>query len=550
MAQQTPKVTPSGIGYLEYLPDGYHSNSNKYPVVISLHGIKEKGTSSTDPKLVLADLGKVANVGLPKYVKYGTRYPFILISPQLKSNYGLWSPAFIMQVLNHVKKTLRIDDRRIYLTGLSLGGFGVWQTVGEYPDVFAAVVAVCSGGNVLNKADAIAAHNVPVWAFHGDKDRTVNYSVTTKMVNAINSAPKKPNPLAKLTILKGMDHAIWDRVYKETNALDWMMGFRKGSAPPKNDDTNQSDNSTNKAPLARAGSDRTLVLPTNTIDIQGTADDPDGKIASFRWTQLSGAAASLSGTNTSRLRASNLREGSYIFQLTVTDDDGASHSDKMLVSVKRSGTNPPDDGTDDGPSSNNSIPFAYAGPDLVITLPTNSVTIQGEASDKDGKIVSYEWAKTYGNRASFSGANTSKVRIYDLEKGIYIFRLRVRDNNGGVKDDLFKITVNGSATGDDKNNSSENSIPYAYAGPDRVLTLPTNSVTIQATASDKDGRIVSYQWEKTYGHNASFSGDRTSKVTISNLERGIYIFRLTVKDDRGGVREDYFKITVQDRNHA
>ncbi len=550
MAQQTPKVTPSGIGYLEYLPDGYHSNSNKYPVVISLHGIKEKGTSSTDPRLVLADLEKVDNVGLPKYVKYGTRYPFILISPQLKSNYGLWSPSLIMQVLNHVKKTLRIDDRRIYLTGLSLGGFGVWQTVGEYPDVFAAVVAVCSGGNVLNKAGAIAAHNVAVWAFHGDKDRTVNYSVTTKMVNAINSSPKKPNPLAKLTILKGMDHAIWDRVYKETNALDWMMGFRKGSAPPKNDDTNDSDNSANKAPIARAGSDRTLVLPANTIDIQGTADDPDGKVASFRWTQLSGAAASLSGTNTSRLRASNLREGSYIFQLTVTDDDGASRSDKMLVSVKRSGTNPPDDGTDDGPSSGNSLPFAYAGPDRVITLPTNSVTIQGEASDKDGKIVSYEWAKTYGNRANFSGANTSKVRIYDLEKGIYIFRLRVRDNNGGVKDDLFKITVNGSASGDDKNNSSENSIPYAYAGPDRVLTLPTNSVTIQATASDKDGRIVSYQWAKTYGHNASFSGDRTSKVTISNLERGIYIFRLTVKDDRGGVREDYFKITVKDRNQA
>ncbi|MDQ2658049.1 MAG: hypothetical protein M3Y60_11575, partial [Bacteroidota bacterium] len=285
-------------------------------------------------------------------------------------------------------------------------------------------------------------------------------------------------------------------------------------------------------------------------DIQGTADDPDGKIASFRWTQLSGAGASLSGTNTSKMRASNLREGSYVFQLTVTDNDGASRSDKMLVSVKGSGSNPPDDGNDDGPSSNNSLPFAYAGPDRVITLPTNSVTIQGQASDKDGKIVSYEWAKTYGHRASFSGANTSSVRIYDLEKGIYIFRLRVRDNNGGIKDDLFKITVNGSASGDDKNNSGENSIPYAYAGPDRVLTLPTNSITIQATASDKDGRIVSYQWAKTYGHNASFSGDRTSRVTISNLERGVYIFRLTVKDDRGAVREDYFKITVQDRNHA
>jgi hypothetical protein len=292
------------------------------------------------------------------------------------------------------------------------------------------------------------------------------------------------------------------------------------------------------------------VLPTNTIDIQGTADDPDGKIASFRWTQLSGAAASLSGTNTSKLRASNLREGSYVFQLTVTDDDGASRSDKMLVSVKRSGTKPPDDNEDDGPSSNNTLPVAYAGPDRVITLPTNSVTIQATASDKDGSIVSYEWAKTYGHGVSFSGANTSKVRIYNLEKGIYIFRLRVRDNDGGVKDDFFKITVNGSSNGDNNNSSGENSTPYAYAGPDRVMTLPTNSITIQGTASDKDGRIVSYQWAKTYGHNATFSGDRTSKVTISNLERGIYIFKLVVKDDRGAIREDYFKITVQDRKQA
>src|SRR3990170_7653708 len=93
-AQQTAKVTATGIGYLEYLPQGYHSNSDKYPVVISLHGIKEKGTSSTDPKRVFADLPRVDNVGLPKYVKYGKKYPFILISPQLKSNYGTWPASY------------------------------------------------------------------------------------------------------------------------------------------------------------------------------------------------------------------------------------------------------------------------------------------------------------------------------------------------------------------------------------------------------------------------------------------------------------------------
>src|SRR5687768_16493676 len=108
-AQQTAKVTPAGTGYLEYLPAGYHSGSERYPVVISLHGVKEKGTSSNDPKAVMRDLPRVANVGLPKYVNHGEKYSFILISPQLKSQHRTWQASVVMDVLNHVKRTLRID---------------------------------------------------------------------------------------------------------------------------------------------------------------------------------------------------------------------------------------------------------------------------------------------------------------------------------------------------------------------------------------------------------------------------------------------------------
>ncbi len=227
-AQQTVKITPSGIGYLEYLPDGYKSNTNQYPIVISLHGIKEKGTSSTDPALVKAGVPKVANVGLPKYVKYGTKYPFILISPQLKSNYGTWPPNYVMAVLNHVKKYLRIDGRRIYLTGFSLGGYGVWKTAAEYPHVFAAIAPICPGGNALSKASAIASQDVASWGFHGNKDYVVSYTVTTKMVTAMNSCLDRPSPLAKATIYAGLGHIIWDKVYKETNVLNWMLTFRNG----------------------------------------------------------------------------------------------------------------------------------------------------------------------------------------------------------------------------------------------------------------------------------------------------------------------------------
>ncbi|HET7179520.1 MAG TPA: prolyl oligopeptidase family serine peptidase, partial [Chryseosolibacter sp.] len=244
-AQQTAKITSSGIGFLEYLPDGYKTNNNDYPIVIFLHGIGEKGTTSTDPTTLLNSVWKVANVGLPKYIKYGAKYPFLMIAPQLKSSYGLWPANYVMDVLNYVKKYLRIDERRIYITGLSLGGYGTWTTLGAYPEVFAASVPICSGGNVLSKACAIAAENIPIWAFHGTADDVVSYTVTTKMIDAINACTPKPNPLAKYTLFSGVNHNAWDKTYKETNALTWMLSFTNGSSTPTT--------TTNVAPVANAG---------------------------------------------------------------------------------------------------------------------------------------------------------------------------------------------------------------------------------------------------------------------------------------------------------
>lgn len=565
-AQQTAKVTASGIGYLEYLPKGYHSNSNKYPVVISLHGIREKGTSSTDRQRVLADLPRVDNVGLPKYVKFGAQYPFILISPQLKSKHGSWPPSYVMEVLNYVKKHLRIDERRIYLTGLSLGGYGVWKTAGEYPHVFAAIAPICPGGNALNKASAIAAQNLPAWGFHGSSDKIVSYSVTTKMINAVNSAPKKPNPLAKATIFPGMGHIIWDKAYQQTNVLNWMLSFRKGSAPsfPETDeaddkdedeeeDDKASDDSSNKAPIAKAGPDRTITLPANSLYLQGNGNDADGKIVSYKWTKIAGGTAGLSGTTSPKLRVYNLRAGTYVFRLSVKDNKGAVKSDdvKVLVNAATKDRSTPEKKS---PSKKNSLPLVSAGPDLVLTLPTNAVTITGKASDRDGKIVSYEWAKTYGGRVTLSGETSSSVRISNMDKGAYIFRLRAKDNDGGVKDDYFKITVKAASreaakkaepTTTKKTPRGSNTPPFVSTGPDRVLTLPVNSIYIKGNASDPDGKVVSYQWRQTYGRRATISGDRTSTLRIQNLREGVYIFGLTVTDNDGATKDDYFKITVK-----
>jgi len=357
-------------------------------------------------------------------VKNGKQYPFILISPQLKTSYGTWPAAYIMDVINHVKKTLRVDPKRIYITGLSLGGFGVWTALGAYPEVFAAALPICAGGNALSKACAIASNNVPVWGFHGDADKTVSYTVTTKMVNAINACTPKPSPLAKTTLFGGMNHIIWDKVYNQTEALDWMLGYKKGSVsatPPASD--------TNTPPTVNAGADKTITLPTNSVDIQGTASDSDG-IASWSWTKVSGGAATLSGQTTSKLHAANLVAGSYVFRLTVKDKKGASKSDDVAVTVKSATT------------TTNAAPVANAGPDKTVTLPASSAKLVGSGKDSDGSIASYQWTQYGGpTSATISGAATATATVSNLKEGKYYFRLTVKDNKGATHFDNVLVKV-------------------------------------------------------------------------------------------------------------
>jgi len=451
-AQQVAKVTPSGIGYLEYLPGGYHSNSNDYPVVISLHGIKEKGTSSTDEHKVLKDLPRVANVGLPKYVKTGKKYRFILISPQLKSQYGSWPASFVMEVVNHVKRTLRIDEKRIYLTGLSLGGFGVWKTAGEYPEVFAAIAPICAGGNSLSKASAIAKEDVAAWGFHGGNDRIVSYTVTTNMVNAINSA--KPNPLAKVTIFPGMGHIIWDKAYNDTNLLDWMLSYRNGS-----ERTSGSEDS-NSPPVADAGPDKTLTAPASSVTLDGKGSDTDGRVTGLEWTKVSGGHAKLGDASSEKLKVSDMSVGTYVFKLTVKDNDGASDFDEVTIVVKQN-------------ESQNTPPVVSAGADRSLTLPHNAVSLRGSASDQDGAILSYQWTQISGESARINGAASKAADVSGLKAGSYAFRLTVTDNDGASSHDDIRIKVTARASangGSNKNSSTDDSdeiLPQDYEGPDR-----------------------------------------------------------------------------------
>lgn len=516
-AQQTFKTTTASvIGYLEYVPQGYNTNSDKYPVVIFLHGIGERGVNSTDPAVLSTTINDVAVHGPPMHVKNGTQFPFILISPQLKGNFGSWSSSYVMEVINHIKTYLRIDERRIYLTGLSLGGGGTWVTAQDYPALFAAIAPVCGGYNTVSKACNLASENLPVWAFHGDIDTVVPMSRSVNMVNAINNCTPTPSLLAKMTIYNGVGHNAWSKAYRtdhsvhDPNVYEWIQSY-----------TNTSNNG-NKVPIANAGADLSVSLATAALTGSGT--DADGTIASYSWTQLSGPTVTLTNKLTRSLAVSGLISGTYMFRLTVTDNSGNTDSDYVKLTV--------------GTIVSNVAPVASAGVDKSITLPTNTVTIIGNGTDSDGTIASYSWSKVSGGAAALSGITTTNLVASSLTSGSYVFRLTVTDNKGATKSDEMTLTVNGSST--------TNITPVANAGIDKSITLPTNAIDIAGTGTDPDGTITYYKWSKVSGPTSSWYNVSKPTVSVYNMRAGTYIFKLVVTDNKGASDEDEVTIIVRD----
>lgn len=520
-AQLVFKTTsPSVIAYYEYVPEDYHTNSNKYPVVFFLHGIGERGPNTTDLNILKDNIYKVAKIGPAKFVKSGTKFPFILIAPQLKNNNGLWSSKYVMEVINHAKKYLRIDERRIYLTGLSLGGGGTWVTAQDYAREFAAIAPVCGGYNSTSKAINLAKENLPVWAFHGDKDTIVPLSRSVNMVNAINGCTPKPSPLAKLTIYPGVAHNAWDYAYKpdhtvhNPNVYDWLLKY-----------TN-TINAGNKIPVANAGADQAKTLSSTSTTLTGSGSDVDGSIVSYAWTKISGPSATLTNTLSRTLSISKLVSGTYMFRLTVKDNNGNTDSDYVKVTV--SGT---------GSGTTNISPIANAGADKSITLPTNYTSITGSGADNDGSIASYSWIKISGGTASLSGTSSAKLNVSNMVAGTYVFRLTVKDNSGATDSDDVTVVVKSTTT-------TANAVPVANAGPNVSVTLPKNYATITGSGKDSDGSVVSYTWTKIRGGSAVLNGANTSNLSVSGLSEGWYVFRLTVKDDKGATDYDDMGLMV------
>lgn len=208
-AQQTAEKYSLDVKYLLSLPDGYKNDTVKrWPLVIFLHGSGESGT----------DLEKVKVHGLPKLVAAGKKFPFIVVSPQ-SSGFG-WEAEVLYHLLLQLKKDLRVDNDRIYLTGLSMGGFGTWNLAMKHPEEFAAIVPICGGGDT---ADIWKLRYTPAWCFHGAKDNVVPLKSSEKMVNAL----RRYNHDVKFTVYPEAMHDSWTQTYDNDSLYTWLLAQKK-----------------------------------------------------------------------------------------------------------------------------------------------------------------------------------------------------------------------------------------------------------------------------------------------------------------------------------
>ncbi len=430
-AQQVARslTTSSGLfmGFYEYVPVDYNVDpSVKYPVIIFLHGIGERGNGTTELSRVLAN-------GIPRYIDGGhpMRFfwngkweTFIVLSPQLNASYGYWANQYISAMLQHAKSNLRIDTNRVFLAGMSLGGGGVWtyatSSLSNAKQIagIGAVCGICSGGTWCNFRDA----NLPVWAFHAQDDGSVGVGCTIGHINNINACTPSVKPY--MTIWPNGNHWIWDRAFdtdynwQNPNLFEWFLGQNK-SLP------------VNNRPVARAGNNITISTTTGQVNLSGAAStDADGTLVRFIWRKISGPSfgtiANAVSTNGLSAVTGLSMPGVYAYELKAVDDRADYTLDTIQITVTNG-------------IVSNIPPVAAAGQDRVIAA-TNATLNGTNSYDPDGSVVSYKWRMVDGpGQYTIDNDSTPTPYVYNLATGSYKFQLEAIDNAGAVSFDTVVI---------------------------------------------------------------------------------------------------------------
>jgi predicted peptidase len=203
-------------------------DAKKYPLLIFLHGAGERGDDNkAQMKHCIADIVRLAS----------EKHPFFMIVPQCPAEQKWadvnWSEdshtmtdapsrpmSVVMDLIDQVSKDFPVDQNRIYIMGLSMGGFGTWDAISRYPDKFAAAIPICGGGD---PAQATKLLKLPIWVFHGSADTVVKPERSREMVDAVEKVGQK----LKYTEYPGVGHDSWSQTFSNPDVIEWLFAQKK-----------------------------------------------------------------------------------------------------------------------------------------------------------------------------------------------------------------------------------------------------------------------------------------------------------------------------------
>lgn len=211
------KIGEPVITHLTYLPPTYEANpAQRWPLVLFLHGKGERGDN----------ISQIKEAALPSRLEYDhgfrAQFPAIVVAPQCPAG-EWWSNHELAAVLDVVQAKYRVDPDRVYVTGMSMGGYGTWALATEFPDRFAAIAPICGGGDM---AEAARLAHLPIWAFHGHNDNVVPFEESERMVDALH----KLGGDIRFTAYRECGHDAWTSAYSDPELFAWMFSHTRKSS--------------------------------------------------------------------------------------------------------------------------------------------------------------------------------------------------------------------------------------------------------------------------------------------------------------------------------
>ena len=287
--------------------------------------------------------------------------------------------------------------------------------------------------------------------------------------------------------------------------------------------------SVNLPPIANGSTDKTLVLPTNSTTLYGTASDPDGLVKTCLWTKISGPDAYVIATpGAPTTIIYNMAVGVYLFEMAITDNMYAVNRDTVKVTVN--------------PGAVNYLPVLKVGGSKALVMPWNNTSVQGSATDIDGTIANYKWKKVSGPPSYYiHSPDSPNTDLGMLLPGTYVFELKVTDNSGAAVAGNVTINVDPFNYGF----QFANQPPVANAGVDQTTSLPANNISLTGSGLDPDGIVSSYVWTQVSGPSTGVILSPNSATTkIASLVQGVYQFELITTDNFGATAKDQVQVIV------